>query len=169
MISNRNLINYCLSLRGGYCGFSDVISVDPEKKGEEDIWRILKTRVEEFLRDKSAADEVYKGKATFPYPYRGLEICEIERVVLGKKRTTIRVNIYYKVNKPDKNGISCWVCGESIRISDFCDPEYIEKYVERLRTEKMKKLETKIKKKEEDLARLKKIREEMMKKEEGKL
>ena len=95
MISNRAFIDCALTFHGGYCGFPGKIKICPADN--EYFWDDFKTRIEEFLYDISAANERYKGRPSFPYPYPGLISCEIVYVVLSKnKRGTIIPLFFYR-------------------------------------------------------------------------
>ena len=154
MISNRAFIDCALTFHGGYCGFPGKIKICPADN--EYFWDDFKTRIEEFLYDISAANERYKGRPSFPYPYPGLISCEIIYVVLSKNKRakTMKVYITYETEKHGS-----WYTSVDIRIDDFCNPSYISEYTKKLRSVTLEKLEGKIRKNEEKLERLKKTYE----------
>lgn len=135
--------------------------------GYPEEWKDLIPRIIEHLRIKNRVHRRYYGCRYFPSKYYKISKVRIRYAYLypSKRNNHIIVDFWYE-EKSDSRSIS-WCCSEDIKISDFCDPEFERKHMEKEREMRKRSLDKSIDRLLANLGKLLMEQDKIKKEEEG--
>ena len=167
-MTNKELIDFILWLPGNYFPLGtraaphirlgnsyDGTSFDPEL---DDVWQVLKSRLEDFLELKSVARERYGFSRLYP-PTKFAESGEITCAVLSKNKNAKIMDVDIYATAKDSYNYSY---REKIRLEEFCKGEdFISEYAKELREKKLSKVKRKLEEARKTVDRLERLYEKI--------
>ena len=147
-----------------YVYLGNTCSGDPSEavsENHKEVWDILRSRIDEFLKKKTEIHRKYYGTPYFPY--NDDTTAKLIGAVASKSKNSNSILVYAVMSVEDRD---MWVTTERISFKEFGDTNFVENYSKQLRKRRLMLIDSGI---EKCLIRMGKLLEEQekLKKEEG--
>ena len=135
--------------------------------GYPEEWKDLIPRIIKHLRIKNRVHRKYYSCRYFPSKYYKISSVKIQYATLYPNKRNNHIMVSFMYVESGWSRPIAWCCCEDIKISDFCDPEFESKHMEREREMRKRSLNKSIDRLLANLGKLLMEQDKIKKEEEG--